>query len=120
MKAAEVVRRLDAYRPEAQISGIWRAMVDGLALPDELASALVDPGRIRELCDELGPGVGSLAHACTHTTFSPNVLHGGTKTNTIPDVVDLEVDIRILPGETLEDVDVHLRRHSATSSTKWR
>ena len=110
VKAAEVVRRLDAYRPEPQISAIWRAMVDGLALPDDMASALVDPGRVKELCDDLGPGIGSLAHACTHTTFSPNVLHGGTKTNTIPDVVDLDVDIRILPGETLEDVEVHLRR----------
>jgi acetylornithine deacetylase/succinyl-diaminopimelate desuccinylase-like protein len=33
-------------------------------------------------------------------TFSPNVVHGGVKTNVIPDVVDVEVDIRVLPGET--------------------
>ncbi len=38
------------------------------------------------------------AHACTHTTFSPNVMHGGVKTNVIPDRVEIDVDIRALPG----------------------
>ena len=30
------------------------------------------------------------AHACTHTTFAPTIIHGGTKTNVIPDLVDVE------------------------------
>ena len=30
--------------------------------------------------------------------MSPNVAHGGQKTNVIPDVVDVEVDIRTVPG----------------------
>ena len=38
------------------------------------------------------------AHACTHTTFSPNVVHGGIKMNVIPDRVEIDVDIRALPG----------------------
>ena len=42
-------------------------------------------------------------------TFSPNVVHGGVKTNVIPDVVDIDVDIRTLPGETDADVDANLR-----------
>ena len=48
-------------------------------------------------------------HACTHTTFTPNIVHGGSKINTIPDTVDLEVDIRTLPGQTAEDVEAQLR-----------
>jgi acetylornithine deacetylase/succinyl-diaminopimelate desuccinylase-like protein len=32
------------------------------------------------------------------------VIHGGTKTNVIPDTVDLEIDIRTLPGQTADDV----------------
>ena len=43
-----------------------------------------------------------------HTTLSSNVVAGGTKFNTIPDRVELEVDIRVLPGETIEDVRQHL------------
>ena len=48
-------------------------------------------------------------HAETHTTFSPNVVHGGQKTNTIPDVVDIDVDIRTVPGTTRADVESMLR-----------
>ena len=50
-----------------------------------------------------------LWHACTHTTFAPTVAHGGTKTNVIPDRVDLEVDIRTLPGQTGTEATAMLR-----------
>jgi acetylornithine deacetylase/succinyl-diaminopimelate desuccinylase-like protein len=43
-------------------------------------------------------------------TFAPTVIHGGTKTNVIPDKVELQVDIRTLPGEAAEDVHYHLRK----------
>ncbi len=49
------------------------------------------------------------AHACTHTTFSPNVVRGGSKVNVIPDRVEIQVDIRALPGTTSEDVEIMLR-----------
>jgi acetylornithine deacetylase/succinyl-diaminopimelate desuccinylase-like protein len=49
------------------------------------------------------------AHACTHTTFSPNIIHGGVKTNVIPDRVEIDVDIRALPGITTEEVDAMVR-----------
>jgi acetylornithine deacetylase/succinyl-diaminopimelate desuccinylase-like protein len=37
------------------------------------------------------------------------VISGGSKTNVIPDRVDLEVDVRMLPGDDAEAVDRHLR-----------
>jgi acetylornithine deacetylase/succinyl-diaminopimelate desuccinylase-like protein len=103
--AAEVVRRLAAYRPRTQVTEIWRRFVDSLGLDPELAAALVDPDRLPALLasGELG-GMTRLAHACTHTTISPNVVHGGVKTNVIPDLVEIEIDIRTIPGERTEDV----------------
>ena len=58
------------------------------------------PTRSATLCASCRSGIGRLAHSCTHTTFAPTVAHGGTKTNVIPDHVELEVDIRTLPGQT--------------------
>ena len=58
------------------------------------------------------PNAGSAGflHACTHTTFSSNVVDGGgMKTNVIPDSVDLEVDIRTLPGDGPDEVNDHLK-----------
>jgi acetylornithine deacetylase/succinyl-diaminopimelate desuccinylase-like protein len=101
--AAEVVRRIASYAPKADISETWRRFVEGMHFEPELAARLLDPERVLEACGELPVGLARQVHACTHTTFSPNVAHGGTKTNVIPDRVDLEVDIRTLPGVTAAD-----------------
>jgi acetylornithine deacetylase/succinyl-diaminopimelate desuccinylase-like protein len=107
--AAEVVRRLDEFRPRAGISDVWRRHVDAMDYPTELREAFLDPDAVRDYCATLPLGMGRLVHACTHTTFAPTVVHGGTKTNVIPDHVELEVDIRTLPGQTGDDIRALLR-----------
>ncbi len=108
---AEVVRRLATYRPAAHVDDSWRAYVAGLDVPGPVRAALLDPARVWEGCEQLAatdPGAARYAHACTHTTISPNVVDGGAKTNVIPDEVVLELDIRTLPGQTSADVDALL------------
>jgi acetylornithine deacetylase/succinyl-diaminopimelate desuccinylase-like protein len=102
--AAEVVRRIQSYRPQTQIQDVWRQFVEGMHYPAEIRDAFLDPDGLHEALAELPLGMSRLVHACTHTTFSPNVMHGGTKTNVIPDSVELEVDIRTLPGQTGDEV----------------
>jgi acetylornithine deacetylase/succinyl-diaminopimelate desuccinylase-like protein len=105
VKAAEVVRRIAAYRPEAQIGEVWKRYLASMGLPEEKTAPLLDPERIEGRLDELPVGTARLFHACTHTTFSPNIAHGGSKINTIPDTVQLEVDIRTLPGQSAADIE---------------
>jgi acetylornithine deacetylase/succinyl-diaminopimelate desuccinylase-like protein len=100
VKAAEVVRRIHEYRPEARIDEVWRRHVEAMDYPAEIRDAFLDPDAIRDVCDELPLGMGRLVYSCTHTTFAPTVAHGGTKTNVIPDHVMLEIDIRTLPGQS--------------------
>jgi acetylornithine deacetylase/succinyl-diaminopimelate desuccinylase-like protein len=107
--AAEVVRRLDVYSPRADLNDFWRAWVRALPVDERTQAALLDPDRIEEALGTLPPGLAGYSHAVTHTTFSPNVVHGGTKSNVIPDRVEIELDIRTLPGVTDEDVEVMLR-----------
>lgn len=107
--AAEVVRRLAEYQPKAEIGEVWRRHVEAMEYPAELRDAFLDPSAVRDYCAALPLGMGRLVHACTHTTFSPNVAHGGTKTNVIPDHVELEVDIRTLPGQSGDDIRDLLR-----------
>jgi acetylornithine deacetylase/succinyl-diaminopimelate desuccinylase-like protein len=105
VKAAEVVRRIAEYRPETQIHDVWRRFVEGMAFPPELRDPLLDPDRLYDLVQDFPMiGLARQAHACTHTTFAPTVMHAGTKTNVIPDRVELEIDIRTLPGQTSDDV----------------
>jgi acetylornithine deacetylase/succinyl-diaminopimelate desuccinylase-like protein len=109
VKAAEVVRRLVEFRPPARIDELWREQVAAMNLPAELKAGLLDPGRVWDTLGKLPPALARRCHASTHTTFSPNVVRGGQKTNIIPDLVEIEVDIRTVPGTTAADVDDYLR-----------
>lgn len=108
VSAAEIVRRLVAFRTRPNLDDLWQAQIERLDLPDGLRAALLDADRVGDALAELPPSVARLAHACSHTTISPNVIHGGQKTNTIPDVVDIDVDMRTVPGDTKDVVDAYL------------
>ncbi len=101
--AAEIVRRLADYRPPTMIHDTWREFVSGV-FPEEIARPLTDEETLWEFCEQLPIGLGRQAHACTHTTFAPTIIRGGTKTNVIPDEVVIDVDIRTLPGQRGEDM----------------
>jgi acetylornithine deacetylase/succinyl-diaminopimelate desuccinylase-like protein len=106
--AAEIVRRLAEHRARPFIGDAWRAQVGTMSLPPDLRAALLDPDRVDDTIAALPVPIARACHALTHTTISPNVAHGGQKTNVIPDTVDLDVDIRTVPGTTRADVDAML------------
>ena len=103
--AAEVVRRIARVPAPDADPGRMAPVRGGHALPrprSPMRSSI--PTACRTRSASCRSGMSRLVHACTHTTFSPNVMHGGTKTNVIPDSVELEIDIRTLPGQTGEEV----------------
>jgi acetylornithine deacetylase/succinyl-diaminopimelate desuccinylase-like protein len=105
VKAAELVRRIDEYRPQALMHEAWVRFIEGIGFPPDLAGPLSDPDRIDEFCEQLPlVGLARQAHACTHTTLAPTILRTGTKVNVIPDHVELEVDVRSLPGSDTADI----------------
>ena len=109
IKTAEIVRRLARYTSEPVLDDIWQGWVAGQDdLTDEQRAALLDPGRVEDAIAGLEPRMAKQAHACIHTTFSPNMVTGGVKINVIPDEVVLDVDIRTLPGEDDAAVQAHL------------
>jgi acetylornithine deacetylase/succinyl-diaminopimelate desuccinylase-like protein len=107
--AAEVVRRIAAYQPKTEIHDVWRRFVERMQVPDEMSKALLDPAKFDELSENLPVGLARMLSACTHTTFAPTIMHGGVKTNVIPDKVDLQVDVRTLPGYSGDDVRAQLK-----------
>jgi acetylornithine deacetylase/succinyl-diaminopimelate desuccinylase-like protein len=110
VKAAEIVQRLANYQPEPVIHETWRRFVEQMEFPPDLSEALLDPAKVRDVAAALPElGMARMIHACTHTTFAPTVLGAGVKANVIPDTAELQVDIRTLPGQSLDDVDAMLR-----------
>jgi acetylornithine deacetylase/succinyl-diaminopimelate desuccinylase-like protein len=116
VKAAKVVSRIADYRPSPYVDELWQRFVDSLSLDPAVKAALVDPSRVDEGIAKLSPGMAKYAWSATHTTFSPNMCHGGVKTNVIPDTVNVEVDIRTIPGDDEEEVRRHLDKALADLS----
>jgi acetylornithine deacetylase/succinyl-diaminopimelate desuccinylase-like protein len=104
VKAAHVVSRLADYRPAPYVDDLWQTFVGSLGVDPALKDALRDPSRVDEAIAKLPAGVAKFAWSTTHTTFSPNMCRAGVKTNVIPDVVDIEVDIRTIPGDNEDEV----------------
>jgi acetylornithine deacetylase/succinyl-diaminopimelate desuccinylase-like protein len=102
--AAEVVRRLAEFQPPTQIHDVWRRFISSMGYPAEITDPLLSADGLMEVLDGLPLGMARQFHACTHTTFAPSIAHGGTKINVIPDSVELQVDIRTLPGQTDDDI----------------
>jgi acetylornithine deacetylase/succinyl-diaminopimelate desuccinylase-like protein len=110
--AAKVVSRLADYQPTPKFHELWRGQVESLGLPDDMKAAMLDENMIDDLLADLPhPGAQRFFHACSHTTFAPNVVvtQGQPKANVIPDIVDLDIDIRTMPGDHTDEVTAHLR-----------
>jgi len=91
----------------------WARFVPHLPVDPEVRARLLDADAVDEAIGAIAESDPTLArwiHACTHLTFSPNVISGGTKSNVVPAGADGDVDIRLLPGQDADDITNHLRK----------
>jgi acetylornithine deacetylase/succinyl-diaminopimelate desuccinylase-like protein len=102
--ASEAVARLASFRPPTRLHDVWRRFISSMGYPEQISGPLLDEDAFVDALGALPLGMARQFHACTHTTIAPTVVHGGSKTNVIPDTVDLELDIRTLPGQVANDV----------------
>ena len=107
-KLARLLSRLDAQRLPVHVTEIPRSMIEtaAAALPAggrELADALLDPERTDATLDMIGEA-GQMLDPMLHNTVNVTVVRGGAKINVIPSQVQLELDGRLLPGQTADDL----------------
>ena len=109
VKAAEVVKRIANYQPKLHLDGAWREFVTAMQFEEPLASGLLSEAGFRDTLDGVPVGIARLFDASAHTTFSPNILHSGQKTNIVPDSAVIQIDIRTVPGDEGPQVRAMLR-----------
>jgi len=108
---AAAINRLAESPTAVDISPSWVEFITSVGLPDDLVARLIDPDRIDAAIDELDdPSFARWVHACTHLTVSPTLMTAGTKQNTIPDLGDASLDIRVTPGQDQGTVDDLFRK----------
>ncbi len=109
--AAEVVRRLSEHPMPVQVGDEWAAWVLAMGYDAGLTAGLLDPARVLATAEASGdPALAAHAHACTHATITPTGARGGVVINAIPDLVEIDVDGRILPGRTCAALEAEIVR----------
>ena len=106
-KLGDMLIKLNRQRLPVHITPIPRQMFQTMA--DELGGLsgfilhqLLNPRFTDKTLDLLGER-GRLFDPMLHNTASPTILHGSDKINVIPSEVIVELDGRILPGQTPDD-----------------
>jgi acetylornithine deacetylase/succinyl-diaminopimelate desuccinylase-like protein len=107
-KLGNMLRTLDRKQPPVHITPIvqdwFGQMAD--ALPRKQAAMLrrlLDPKTADLAARALGPRGRQLSRVIRNTV-SPTIVHGGDKINVIPSEIELQLDGRILPGLTPNDL----------------
>jgi acetylornithine deacetylase/succinyl-diaminopimelate desuccinylase-like protein len=107
-KLGDVLRTLDRKQPPVHIIPVVRDWIEQMAaaLPKPqalLLGRLLDPKTADLAVRALGPRGRTLGRVIRNTV-SPTIVRGGDKINVIPSDVELELDGRILPGQTPDDL----------------
>jgi len=111
-RLGNVLRALDRTQPPVHVTPIARDWIEGMAAALPRAQAvllrrLLDPRTADLALRVLGPQ-GRVLSRVLRNTASATIVRGGEKINVIPSEVELQVDGRLLPGYTPEDLMVEL------------
>ena len=113
VKVAEAIVAIARSGSPVELTPEWRSFVEGIGWDRDRVAALLDPDRIDAEIERMAvedPLLARWAHACTHLTLSPNLVSGGAKANTVADRADTTLDMRVLPGQTEQVIQDHLRK----------
>ena len=103
VKAAALIERLAAYEPEVQLGPETEAMIEAVAgqpLPAEEAL---------ELARAADEKAAELIEPLLSLTLSPTIISASEQRNVIPHLCQVDVDCRLLPGQTQAEVEPVIR-----------
>jgi acetylornithine deacetylase/succinyl-diaminopimelate desuccinylase-like protein len=102
-KAAPLIERLAAYRPELRLDEETGMLVE------RLAGRKLDPDEALAFARELDPFAAETLEPLLSLTLSPTMISASERRNVIPSACEVVVDCRLLPGQTQEEVEPVLR-----------
>jgi acetylornithine deacetylase/succinyl-diaminopimelate desuccinylase-like protein len=106
VKTGRAVERIARYKPRHILCKEYLTMVKALGEDKRQARSLSKRSELAKVFRKIylkAPGLAKFLHAASCMTISPNLVKAGNKTNIIPDSGVIELDIRLLPGQNVED-----------------
>ena len=112
-KLARMLQTLDRHRLPVHVTEPTRQMIEAIVsvLPTTqrlLLRQVLNPALTHAILNLAGP-LGEVLDPLLHNTVSPTVVQASTKTNVIPCEVSVELDGRLLPGLSADDMISELR-----------
>lgn len=113
-KLAKLLQRLDKRRLPVRITPVARQMIEitaaNMVFPKNLIlRQLLNPALTDIILNLLGD-IGDSFDPLLHNTVNATIVRGGDKINVIPSEVSVELDGRLLPGLSPEDMIKDLHR----------
>ena len=107
-KLAKMLDSLENQRLPVHITSVTKQMLstigNSLSFPTNLGmKMLLNPTFTDRMLDALG-NKGLLINPLLHNTVSPNIIRGGNKINVIPAEISVDLDGRLLPQFTPDDM----------------
>jgi acetylornithine deacetylase/succinyl-diaminopimelate desuccinylase-like protein len=101
---AELIRRLDTYRPRRRLLPATRELLQTLTGPigDDLDKAI-------DHALELHPALAELISPLFCTTIAPTRLRGSDALNVLPPAASVDCDCRVLPGTSDDELLAELK-----------
>jgi len=105
-RLGEILNTFNKKRLPVHITPPVKMMIEALAsnmsfIPGLGMKALLNPAFTDRVLDLMGPK-GRVFDAVLHNTANATIIQGGKKINVIPSEVEVNFDVRILPGLKLE------------------
>jgi acetylornithine deacetylase/succinyl-diaminopimelate desuccinylase-like protein len=115
VNAAQLIARVAALRPEPVVEQEVAAFLTAVL-------GEVPAGDILERARAADPVAAELVEPLLGPTFSPTIISASQKRNVIPGLCEVEVDCRLLPGQTPADVEPLIRSalgHDIRYDLEW-
>lgn len=109
--AAEIIRKLDAHQFDARLTAPVSAFLKNVGgyMPFTTRLAISNQWLLRDvLLDVMGKNPAT--NALVRTTTAITMAEGSNAPNVISPVAEVVVNFRILPGQTVSDVEKHVAR----------
>jgi acetylornithine deacetylase/succinyl-diaminopimelate desuccinylase-like protein len=112
VKIAQAIERIASFKPKIIMTPLFGRMIRGLVrgkVHRLLAGSRWGLDSVLRSMYRQSPGEAKFLHTASRMTISPGVVQGGSKINIIADRAEALLDIRIMPGQTVEMVQDDLR-----------